>query len=524
MLAASPLEATRWWSFLGRRFATALVVAIAFVSGLAGSFRDRPLETHEVYVAQTAREMMAAGDFVRPVFNAVARLNKPPLMYWCVIGVAKILPGSGAASVQPWVARLPSAFASALMAWFAVMLGTAVYGRGFGQFGALLGIGTVGWLSYSNNARPEMLYAALSVGMLACWATALGLNGGEGGVARARTSRFWALAGWVCAGAALLAKGPQIPVCLMVGVATFALVERRGREAWRTLRPLLGVPIMLAVAIPWVVAVLLREPGAAQAWTNDLFAGRQADEHKGVLNYFDPFYLYAVPGLILPWALLLPFGIASVFVKDRADLRAGRVLFWPTVVTVLIMGFSVHRRDYYMLALMPLMTLLCTRGVLDWMAKWKSAVARGMGPLGLLWAALICIWVCVGLGSTSFVWGTKRFRDASFAAAAAAQIRPGDEIWCFRTDFAKLVYALNRRVQVVDDEAAGFPELSLPTMGDQFVLTTIDAWEAEMARRRSVAGLACISTTEVARVEMHPGDNRDVLLKVTAPRSATPPP
>ena len=76
MLAASPLEATRWWLFLGRPFATALVVAIAFVSGLAGSFRERPLETHEVYVAQTAREMMAAGDFVRPVFNAVLKGSK----------------------------------------------------------------------------------------------------------------------------------------------------------------------------------------------------------------------------------------------------------------------------------------------------------------------------------------------------------------------------------------------------------------------------------------------------------------
>ncbi len=105
MLAPSPLQSTRWWSFLGGPMSTALVVLLAFVTGLAGTLRDRPLETHEIYVAQTAREMMASGDFVRPVFNGLPRLNKPPLMYWSVIAAASVLPTADAAPISP---ALPS--------------------------------------------------------------------------------------------------------------------------------------------------------------------------------------------------------------------------------------------------------------------------------------------------------------------------------------------------------------------------------------------------------------------------------
>src|SRR5436309_792932 len=87
------------------RWGAALVMLCAAVVSTAGMVR-LPLDEHEVFVAQTARQMMDSGDWVVPWFGGVPRLNKPPLSYWLTMLAAW---ASGARDIQPWHARLPSA-------------------------------------------------------------------------------------------------------------------------------------------------------------------------------------------------------------------------------------------------------------------------------------------------------------------------------------------------------------------------------------------------------------------------------
>jgi 4-amino-4-deoxy-L-arabinose transferase-like glycosyltransferase len=75
--AGSPLAALLANERLWRVLLAALVV-LGIGVALPGS-TTVPLESHEIYVAQTAREMAARGDWLVPHFNGQPRLQKPPL-------------------------------------------------------------------------------------------------------------------------------------------------------------------------------------------------------------------------------------------------------------------------------------------------------------------------------------------------------------------------------------------------------------------------------------------------------------
>ena len=64
--------------------------------------------TQEVRVVETAREMLASGDWLLPRLNGELRLQKPPLAYWLTAASYR---ASG--RVDEFTARLPAALADA---------------------------------------------------------------------------------------------------------------------------------------------------------------------------------------------------------------------------------------------------------------------------------------------------------------------------------------------------------------------------------------------------------------------------
>ena len=72
---------------------------------------SRPLNNHECFVSVTAREMLESGNWVMPTCNGENRLQKTPLSYWLVAGLAKIT-----GRVDEFTTRLPSAVFAVLSA------------------------------------------------------------------------------------------------------------------------------------------------------------------------------------------------------------------------------------------------------------------------------------------------------------------------------------------------------------------------------------------------------------------------
>lgn len=359
-----------------------VLVAILLVATAAIVFRAATasfaLETHEVFVAQTAREMLAADAYVVPMFGGELRLQKPPLMYWLVSGVAAL---AERPDVPAWVARAPSAIASLVLVASCIGIGARVYDRRTGVVaGAMLAF-CAGVFEYGSNARPEMLYAACTA------AATLGFVSASRSETT-RASRGWAAFGWAWCALALLAKGPQLPLLVLAGLSVWQ-IKRTGWRGWaRAFHPWMGVAIVTAAVAPWVIAILVRVDGAPAFWANELIGLRFTETEGGgvggigawFLELLTPEYLLYCVSQLLPWGVLLPVAFFVVWQKGRPELASGRDLFFAMVVPLVVLSLATRSREYYLLPMLPIVAVLVARGVIDVLERHgpRSVGARAM--------------------------------------------------------------------------------------------------------------------------------------------------
>ena len=111
-------------------------IACAALTALSGNGAKLPLDTHEVFVARSAEEMLARGSFLVPYLNDQPRLKKPPLSYWLVMGIDRLNGGDGV--VTELEARLPSIIAGILLVALTCTLGATFFGQAPGILAGLL--------------------------------------------------------------------------------------------------------------------------------------------------------------------------------------------------------------------------------------------------------------------------------------------------------------------------------------------------------------------------------------------------
>ncbi len=369
----TPANRTNW------SLAVAFVLLVAAIVPMRGVFSDRPLDGHEVLVAQTAREMIRSGDMLVPTFNAEERLKKPPLMYWAVIGVARAIPGAG--DVPSWAARLPSWLAGIALVGATIALGARVHSRGAGLLAGLLLATSVGYFTLANSARPEMLYGALAAIAL------LGFTAASLAPDRTRARRLGALVGWIGIGLATLAKGPHLPLLIVLGVVTHLLIARRGREIGRIIRPLAGLAVFTLIVGPWAWALIAHAPQTMGVWRQELFGNSAGDPGEGLWAHISPYYIYAPFQFLLPWAPCLLLGLFAPWSKRATDFAPARVLFWIVIATLVVMTIPDHRRWYYLVPIAPALAVLASLGTIG--AMRLMAPSRAVRRLGTTTAIVI---------------------------------------------------------------------------------------------------------------------------------------
>lgn len=427
-----------------------LVALLTLCVGISDSFTPRPLETHEVFVAQTAREMLANHDWVLPTFNAEPRLNKPPLAYWLVMTLESVLPAAlkGPVPVPEWMARLPSALAAVVVAVCCVRIARRLYrDNQTALLSGLLVAASSGVFRYANDARPEMLYAA------SCAIMILGIVESAAAVDHSRRQTLFAAVIWVSAAAGIFAKGPHFPALILLGVVVgaFATRPRIGIEAGiairptrllAVLRPWWGVPLMLAIALPWVIAVIARASDAGGVWFHQLVDSPDRGERTWA-EMFAPYYLWGLPQILLPWAVLLPFAFAGPFSRSAgASLRSGRLLFWIFAAVLVVLSITTHRRSYYMLPMLATLAPLTAAGTLDAISK-LSAPWGGRLRAALFAATIATIGTLMFLGTQSWAWGSGGEAKRVFAIQVKQVV--GDETAHLLTERPGLItYTLNR--------------------------------------------------------------------------------
>ncbi len=319
----------------------------------------RPLDnTDEGRGAQVTREMLERGDWVLPHLNGKPLAWKPMLYHW-ISGVAS-LPQR---RVTELTARIPSILAAILCGFLTFDLGRRLFGsRRAGFIAAAVLLTSSQFLLKSINAQYDMTLTGCTTLAIAAFFRST--------CARTTASQLgFSLLFYAAMGLGTITKGPVgILVPGMVAVAHH-LSRREWLGILRT-RPLPGILVTAAIAVPWYWAAYVR--GGKEfideiLWRQNLTRFTEAFDHQeGVSYYFVQFV-----GGAFPWSVFLVLAVAFLFVRgtrrfppsarSRWSLRRrSRALFplvWFVVVFALFTA-STSKRSNYILPLFPAAALL----------------------------------------------------------------------------------------------------------------------------------------------------------------------
>lgn len=385
-----------WLAFI------AAISAMLF-AGLGGY---RPLTTHEVYVAQTAREMLARNDWIVPTCFDEVRLKKPPMAYWQTMLAFKVF------GVNDWSARLPSALAglaqAMLLAWFVGKL----HGQAIGFTAGFLQVASVATLTQARLAEADMTLALWVEAALIAFAMTLT----DSAASRRRVWTFW-----IAVTLAFLSKGPVALLFIFGTIATTCVVLKSVQPARSLLRPLPMIVCAIAIAI-WPVAVWLQHPQAIQIWQNETL-DRFARDPNGVVR-IPGYYAIAALWLTLPWTPL--------WIGELLQLRKSRrsrvdifLLCWVAVPMVLL-SMSAGKQEHYLIPALPPLAIFAAHGWRRWaLVSWNRQRGFPQGnrrPIWNLSAVQFATFVVVGVVAFE-VWlmprmNNRRPQSDWFAVAA----------------------------------------------------------------------------------------------------------
>ena len=300
----------------------------------------------ETRYAAISRSMVDSGDWLTPVHNfKFKHWHKPPLTYWLMAASFRVL------GTNDWAARVPSAAAALATVMGVYVIGLRLHGRRSGFLAGLVLLASPLFFALARLANADMLLCAFITWSWAAFV--LSLFG-------RRRQTLWFLLGAAFAGLGFMTKGPVVLMSTLVPMLLYALLANQWKRIgwWR---PLAAVGVFLVVALPWYVAVCMRNPGLLRYFVEYQTFQRVATHLHERTEPFT-FFFWLVPLGFLPWTVVLPFGVWGSLRRrgngshtDR--LRACFSLSWFAVVFAFI-TLSTSKLATYCLPLFPALALM----------------------------------------------------------------------------------------------------------------------------------------------------------------------
>jgi 4-amino-4-deoxy-L-arabinose transferase len=327
-----------------------LVFVAVFLALYVFPLGVRPLVVpDETRYAEIPREMLASGDWIVPHLNGLRYFEKPPLGYWLNAGAIWLF-GENAFAV-----RFPAAVATGLTA--ALLF---VWARRFTGEAATPWLATAIFLLSFEVVVIGVFCVLDSVLSLFVTGAILGLHGAYEQQTRCARSILLVLAGAAC-GLAFLTKGFLALAVPVIVIVPFAFWQGRLRICLRTA----WVPLVTAilVALPWAVAIHLREPDFWRYffWVEHIerFTSPRGGQHPA------PFWFY-VPILLagaMPWTPLVGSVVQGVRHTNRNQPMVRLALCW-FVLPLLLFSASSGKLGTYILPCFPPLAFLIAVGLL----------------------------------------------------------------------------------------------------------------------------------------------------------------
>ena len=397
------------------RIRTELLLLVAFCGFLffygLGAFGL--LGADEPRYAQIAREMLDRSDWVTPLLNGKPWLEKPPLYYWQAMlsysAARAILPGKED-GVTEQTARFPGAIDAALMI-AAIYFFLRRFRPSTELDGALITASCAGVIGFAHAAATDMpLAATFTIALLSWYAWYESRQ-------RAPLVIFY-----LFLALGTLAKGP-VALALAAMVLLLFIAAKREWGVFFRAHWLPGILLFLVVALPWYLAVQMRNPEFFRFFILEHNLARFSTNvyhHPEPFWFFLPVFLLAV----MPWTVWL---IAAVVERARQmwgegweafsspeDSWALFLLIWM-LVPVLFFSMSRSKLPGYILPAVPAAALLVT----DYLAARREKEIRLSWPLAAAHGVL-CGLLVFGALSAGSIAVTHHLARGPWTYVAAA--------------------------------------------------------------------------------------------------------
>jgi 4-amino-4-deoxy-L-arabinose transferase-like glycosyltransferase len=378
--------------------------------------------------AQVSREMLERSDWVTPTLMGKPWLEKPVLYYWQAMVAFRV------AGVTDKAARLPGALDAALLV-AAIYFFLRRFRPGGELDGALITASCVGVIGFAHAAATDMpLAACFSIALLAWYAW------------YESRRRIYLAAFYVFVALGTLAKGLVAPalaadIIVLFVIVGFIAIRRDWHGIWGTLW-VPGIVLYLAVALPWYVAVQLRNPEFFRVFILEHNLARFSQD---VYHHRQPFWFYLPVFLLamMPWTLVLILAVAErarvIWAEGIQKFSTAEdscsenscsenswalfLLIWM-VVPVLFFSISQSKLPGYILPSVPAGALL----VADYLDGRRRA-ARKLSLGFVAGHAMLCgvlIFAAVSAASIAMnqrlVWGQGTWVAAAIAGGLALGI------------------------------------------------------------------------------------------------------
>jgi hypothetical protein len=342
----------------------------------------------EVNYAQTAKEMLAAGDWLSPQIYGNYWYDKPIFFYWELVAAFSVF------GVTDFAARFfPALFATAGLAL------TYAFAR------RLYDAQTAFWSTIILGTG--VLYAVLAKLILTDMSLFLFFGGTLAAFFigyRERRRGYFYIA-YACAGLAVLTKGP-IGLLLPGLIILVFLALERDLSALRRICIPTGLLVFAAVCAPWYIYMYLAH-GADFVNTflgiHNVLRATVSEHAKWDVWYF---YLgiYAIG--MFPWSFALPLALYRAWrIRPLIDVRTLFLLVWAIIVPLFFQCMATKYPTYSFPAFLPT-AILTARLLAPNPRVLKAGAIVGMG----LYLAVV------------FVVTNYTERDGHFSGKGAAEI------------------------------------------------------------------------------------------------------
>ena len=297
----------------------------------------------EATYAETSREMLAAHNWLVPIYNGHPFFDKPPLFY-----ILQIASFSIAGATELGARCVPALSALALfaaIAWF----GRHLFNREAGRNAALMFAVLPATFALSSYAILDMTFTLFLFGG-AAMLTVAALND------RPRLQ----YGGYVLLAAAVLTKGPLALALAGLAFLLSLAIAPQARAPLLRLRWGRGLLIIAALSAPWFLYMW-------RLFGHDFVVGYVLKENLWLYarplygaqpSYF--FYPQVMAMGLLPWTPVLAGRVVDAF-RGFTITTAERLLWAWAIAIIGFFSLSSFKLDHYVFPAAPALCLLCAR-------------------------------------------------------------------------------------------------------------------------------------------------------------------